>query len=212
MSLLVAIACSDRIVMLSDGLVTDDDLGTLLDEQKLFKVTFNCAVAVGGEGIGDYLPDQLKNLHVKNERKHIKRVSTAGKNMARYAQSGDWMDDRNDKTAHIEFLVAGYEQDKPRVKMVFTDGSIAHDFLQRYYFGMEIDDDQYFVDRFGWDRYHQIHYTEAECAVMNLLLEGERKFPQDIGGRTQIWHIFPYKISVKSKAYIDRRRSMCSQG
>src|SRR5688572_20972610 len=79
MSLILAIPCSDRVVIAADGRTTDFETGkTLPATLKIFELTDNSAVLVAGNGLVDKLDRYMDDLvHAVRIKGHTNVVDIA---------------------------------------------------------------------------------------------------------------------------------------
>jgi 20S proteasome alpha/beta subunit len=206
MSLTIAVAAEDRIVVLADSKVYDTDTEEIsLDSPKIFKLAKNCAGLVTGEGLGD-VDSFMASLEGHLAKHKVSNVKTVAANVEKLASTKTWLGDGDHKDAHLEILIAGYNRGIPDVYVLLSTGRSEKSIFKRYYSGSLKATDYYLYDYFEERNYQKIGYSEAEQAAMRIMLEGEKIHPEDIGGKGSLWHIFPDSISKKDEAYITNLR------
>jgi 20S proteasome alpha/beta subunit len=134
MTLALAIAAQDRIVVAADGRVFDTEQG-ILNKAKLFKLGNNCVAAVSGMGLKDNLDEFMAGLATDIANQRLQNAVAIAAYVKRFLNTRTWAEWEDPKKSHMVMLVAGYENGTPQVYVRLSTGAMELIGLDRYAIG-----------------------------------------------------------------------------
>jgi 20S proteasome alpha/beta subunit len=202
MSLVVAVSAYDRIVLLSDGLSVDSQSGTPVPIPKLYRLTDNSAAGIAGSWLIGDIARFMKSISEESTQQNLTDVNGVAELIAERIHAREWA--HNDDS-EIELLVAGYAERTPTIRLIQKQGVSYRDPLgligvrfSAYAIG-SWNGARELLPRLLGDKIghpERIDPIVAKDAAIDILRQGAKAVPSEIGGRPSIWHIFPDRIEV----------------
>lgn len=205
MTLALAIATQDRIVVAADGKVFDTERG-ILNKCKLFKLGNNCVAAVSGMGLKDSLDTFMAGLAADIAGQGVHDAVAIAAHVKEFLNARAWAEWEDPEKSHIVMLIAGYQGDTPHIYVRLSTGAMEQIGLDRYVVGNWGDATNYLLEALDRKDYQKIKHKVAEKIAAEMLAKGEAANPDEIGGDGLVWHILPHKIEAKSTAYATKLR------
>ncbi len=205
MTLALAIATQDRIVVAADGKVFDTERG-ILNKAKLFKLGNNCVAAVSGMGLKDNLDTFMAAIKDEVAGQGLQGAAAISAYLKDYLNQRAWAEWEDPEKSHMVMLIAGYENDIPQVYVRLSTGAVEQIGLDRYAVGNWDDATNYLLETLERKKYQKIKHKLAEKIAVEMLAKGEAANPAEIGGDGLVWHVLPHKIMAKSTVYATKLR------
>jgi 20S proteasome alpha/beta subunit len=204
-TLALAIAAQDRIVVAADGKVFDTERG-VLNKAKLFRLSNNCVAAVSGMGLKDNLDTFMAGLAANIADQRLQGAVAITAHVKDFLNTRAWAEWKDPKKSHMVMIIAGYQNSTPQVYVRLSTGAMELIGLDRYAVGNWDDAINYLLEALDRKDYQKIKYKVAEKIAAEMLAKGEAANPDEIGGDGLVWHVLPHKIEAKSTAYAIKLR------
>ncbi|HEX9153624.1 MAG TPA: hypothetical protein VF809_02275 [Candidatus Saccharimonadales bacterium] len=205
MTLALAIATQDRIVIAADGKVFDTERG-ILNMAKLFKLGNNCVAAVSGMGLKDNIDTLMAGLAADIASQSLQGAVAIAAYVKEFLNARTWAEWEDPGKSHMVMLIAGYQNATPQVYVRLSTGAMGQIGLNRYAVGNWDNATSYLFETLGRKDYQTIKRKAAEKIAAEMLAKGEAANPDEIGGDGLIWHILPHKIEARSTSYASKLR------
>jgi 20S proteasome alpha/beta subunit len=212
MSLVLAIACDDRIVIAADGRSTDFDTKEANpDVIKMFELTNNSAVLVAGNGLIDYLDKYMDELaHAVRVIGHI-NGSEIARDVETIINRRDWAEWKDDpEKSHMEVIVVGYDDGDPKISVMLDNRDFATD-LTAHALGGWPPKMKYLKDNLSRDSTENTS-KQANKVSVEVLTKAEASNNREIGGQYTIWHVKPKGIRKLAPIEISKLRNRYGEG
>ena len=206
MSLTIAIPCSDRAVIAADSVATDHESGLIVGSVlKIYKLTYNSAFTVTGEGIIDnfneYLVEMIQSIGDRSPVDIIEATNF----VEAYINKQGWAEYRGDiKKSHLEIILVGYCI-TPKVYLIRSNRESQEQFCA---VSGDLDNAEKLLEGVVSRDFSKNKVKSANKTVVQLLGKASASTPTTIGRPFVIWHIFPnyiYKLGQLDVNRLDSR-------
>ncbi len=189
MTLVLAIACSDRVVVAADGRSTDYDTGKPnADVRKIYELTPNSAILVAGNGLIDDFSNYVEYMANSVRKSNHQRVSDIAKEAKGIIDRRDWAEwkDLREKS-YMDALVVGYDDTEPKIYIILDNRNFQTDVVAHAMGGWD-EKMRYLKANLSADSRENTR-KQANKVAVEMLSKAEDANPKEIGGEYAIWHI-----------------------